>query len=400
MRTQVGIIGAGPAGLVLARLLQLEGIDSIVLEAHARDYVQERVRAGVLEHGTVHLLDNIGAGKRMKKLALEHRGIELRFNGHGHRIDMYDLTGRSIAIYGQNEVMKDLIALRLETGAPLLFEAPVTDLGEIETDAPEIHYRLNGEEQQIRCDFVAGCDGFHGISRDAMPAGIRREYERIYPFGWLGILADVPPPSDEIIYANHERGFALVSMRSATISRLYLQCKPDEDIAQWPDERVWEELNTRLATTDSSFQLKVGPISSKSVTGMRSFVMEPMQYRNVFLAGDAAHIVPPTGAKGLNLAISDTVILAKALVRYYRFGKRDLLDRYSETCLRRVWMVQRFSWWMTSLLHRFPDADPFDRRRQLAGLHYICSSRAAATALAENYTGLPLAAAECGSGGN
>lgn len=400
MRTQVGIIGAGPAGLVLARLLQLEGIDSIVLEAHTRDYVQERVRAGVLEHGTVRLLDNIGAGKRMKKLALEHRGIELRFNGHGHRIDLHDLTGRSIAIYGQNEVMKDLIALRLETGAPLLFEARVTAIGEIEAATPEIRYRLNGEERQIRCDFVAGCDGFHGISRDAIPAGIRREYERIYPFGWLGILADVPPPSDEIIYANQERGFALVSMRSTTISRLYLQCEPDDDIANWPDERVWEELNTRLATVDRSFELKAGPISSKSVTGMRSFVMEPMQYRNVFLAGDAAHIVPPTGAKGLNLAVSDTVILAKALVRYYRSGKRDLLGRYSETCLRRVWMVQRFSWWMTSLLHCFPDAEAFDRRRQLAELDYICSSRAAATALAENYTGLPLAAAECGSGSN
>jgi p-hydroxybenzoate 3-monooxygenase len=392
MRTEVGIVGAGPAGLVLARLLQLEGIESIVVEARSRDYVQERVRAGVLEQNSIELLESIGAAERLKQLALLHRGIELRFGGRSHRIDMYDLTGRCIAIYGQNEVMKDLIAQRESTGAPLLFEAPVSRIKNIENEAPAIHFFSNGEEQTVHCDFIAGCDGFHGISRNAIPAEIRTEYERVYPFAWLGILANVAPPSDELIYTNHERGFALISMRSPTVSRLYLQCDPNDDIANWPDERAWEELASRLRTNDGRFELKVGPVSSKSITGMRSFVVEPMQYHNLFLAGDAAHIVPPTGAKGLNLALADTVVLSRALTQYYRTGKRDWLDTYSEKCLRRIWMVQRFSWWMTSLLHCFPDANAFDRRRQLAELDYVCSSRTAAMGLAENYTGLPLEA--------
>ena len=390
MRTQVGIVGAGPAGLVLARLLQLEGIESIVVESRSRKHVEERVRAGVLEQGTAELLIQIGAGERMKQLALEHRGIELRFDRHAHRIDLHELAGRAIFIYGQNEVVKDLTNLSLNEGGQICFEAEATAIGGVDTTSPWIRFRMDEKEETVGCDFVAACDGFHGVSRLAVPVEMKTEYERSYPFGWLGILADVTPPCEELIYTHHERGFALVSMRSRSTSRFYLQCAPDEDLTQWPDDRIWDELDLRLATEDGAFKLNRGRVTQKGVTGMRSFVMEPMQFGNVFLAGDAAHIVPPTGAKGMNLAIADTVVLARGLAAYYLSGDRSLLDRYSEICLRRVWRSQRFSWWMTSMLHRFEGSSAFDRRRQMAELEYVVSSRAASTSLAENYVGLPV----------
>lgn len=371
-------------------MLQLEGIESIVLEAHTRQYVQERVRAGVLEQGTADLMAQIGAGDRMKHLGLEHHGIQLRFGGASHRIDMRALTGRSILIYGQNELLKDLTDLRLSTGGQLLFEAEATSLHELDTKTPRIRLRQKDREEELVCDFIAGCDGFHGISRGSIPLSAKYEYERIHPFAWLGVLVQAPPLSDELIYTHHERGFALFSMRSPQVSRWYLQCAPGENIENWPDERVWKELRRRLDSRDGTLHLQNGLVLQKGITGMRSFVVEPMQHERLFLAGDAAHIVPPTGAKGLNLAIADTIILARALTAYFRHGSSELLERYSETCLRRVWKVQRFSWWMSSLLHTFPDANAFDLRRQLAELDYVTTSRAAATTLAENYVGLPL----------
>jgi p-hydroxybenzoate 3-monooxygenase len=392
MRTQVGILGAGPAGLALARLLELCGIDSVVLEIHNRQHVEDRVRAGVLEQGTVELLSEMGVGDRLRRQGMVHRGIELRFAGRGHRIDLHELTGgRTITIYGQHEVVKDLIAARVASGGALLFDVEHTAVEDPSSEQPTIRFRHEGRDCQLVCDFIAGCDGFHGISRQCIMADLI-PYERSYPFGWLGILAEAPPPSEELIYAHHERGFALVSMRTARISRLYLQCAPDEDLRRWPDERVWEELALRLATEDGRFALTRGPVLQKGITGMRSFVVEPMQYGNLFLAGDAAHIVPPTGAKGLNLAVADVVVLSRALAAYYASGRRDLLAQYSVTCLRRVWKVQRFSWWMTSMLHRAESDSSFDQRRQLAELDYVTSSRAAATTLAENYVGLPMEA--------
>ena len=392
IRTQVGIIGAGPAGLTLARLLQLHSIESVVIEIRSRKHVEERVRAGVLEQGTVDLLVQIGAGERLKRQGLVHRGIVLRFNGCDHRIDMHELTGgQCITIYGQNELVRDLTSLRLDSGGETIFEAEDVNLHEIDNDAPRVRFRSGGTHYELACDFVAGCDGFHGICRSSIPSSIRTEFERTYPFGWLGILAGSRPPSEELIYTHHDRGFALVSMRTPEISRLYLQCAPDEDIANWPDERIWKELHARLALKDRDFKLAEGPVLQKGVTGMRSFVVEPMQYGNLFLAGDAAHIVPPTGAKGLNLAVADTVFLARALGDFYSGRGRDGLNCYSETCLQRVWKVQRFSWWMTSMLHRFEFETPFDHRRQLAELDYVTSSRAASTSLAENYVGLPVA---------
>jgi p-hydroxybenzoate 3-monooxygenase len=388
-RTQVGIVGAGPAGLVLSHLLYLHGIDSVVVENRSRQYSEQRVRAGVLEQGTADLLTEMGVGERMKAEGLVHHGIELRFAGHGHRIDFRDLTGgKGITIYAQHEVLKDLNNARIATGGQVLFEVENVSVHDLDGPKPKICYQKDGGACELTCDFIAGCDGFHGICRPSIPAGALTEYDREYPFGWLGILAEAPPSSEELIYTYHDRGFALLSMRSPHISRLYLQCNPDEDIDLWSDEKIWQELQIRLAS--DGWTLTEGPVLQKGVTGMRSFVVEPMQYGKLFLAGDSAHIVPPTGAKGLNLAVADVQILARALKHFYSTGSRSLLDSYSEVCLRRVWKVQRFSWWMTSMLHRFPNENPFDHRRQLAELDYVTSSRAAAQSLAENYVGLPL----------
>lgn len=386
MRTQVAIIGAGPAGLLLAHLLYQRGIDCVVLEARSRDYVENRVRAGVLEHQSVDILNAAGVGARMMQEGLLHHGISLNFAGDSHRIDFEALTGRAVMIYGQQEVVKDLIAARLAARQPLYFQVESVSVHHFETDSPQVRYTLDGRECTLECDFIAGCDGFHGICRASIPASQLSVFERVYPFAWLGILAEMTPAADELIYANDNRGFALLSMRSPTVSRLYLQCTPDEDVNEWPDDRIWDELRTRLHV-----QLPGGPVLQKSVTPMRSFVAEPMRFGRLFLAGDAAHIVPPTGAKGMNLAIADVQVLARGLQAFYSAGSAEGLDAYSATCLSRVWQVQRFSWWMTSLLHRFDDETPFDHRRQLAELDYIVTSRAAALSLAENYVGLPLA---------
>jgi p-hydroxybenzoate 3-monooxygenase len=388
-RTQVGIVGAGPAGLVLSHLLYLQGIDSVVIENRSREYSEQRVRAGVLEQGTVDLLTEMGVGERLKTEGLVHHGIELRFGGRGHRIDFSDLAdGKGITIYAQHEVLKDLNNARAATGGRVVFEAENVSVHDLDSDKPRIRYRRDENEYEVNCNFIAGCDGFHGICRPSIPPGVLTHYEREYPFGWLGILANAAPSSEELIYSHHDRGFALLSMRTPQISRLYLQCEPDENIDLWSDERIWQELHIRLAS--DGWKLTEGPITQKGVTGMRSFVVEPMQYGRLFLAGDSAHIVPPTGAKGLNLAVTDVQILARGLKQFYSTGKRELLNSYSEVCLRRVWKVQRFSWWMTSMLHRFPNENPFDHRRQLADLDYVTSSRAAAKTLAENYVGLPL----------
>ncbi len=387
MRTQVGIVGAGPAGLILSHLLQQQGIDSSIIEKYSRQHVEERVRAGVLEQGTVEMLADLGLAERMQREGLVHYGIELSFLGRRHRIDFKELTGRGITVYGQNEVVKDLTNARLASGGEIVFEAEDVRVAELDTRAPRIEYRKEGECGEVVCDFIAGCDGFHGICRTSIPAGVLTSHEREYPFGWLGILAEAAPSSQELIYSNHERGFALLSMRSPKISRLYLQCEPDEDLGQWPDERIWEELETRLGI--EGWRLTRGAVVQKGVTGMRSFVVEPMQFGRLFLAGDAAHIVPPTGAKGLNLAAADVRVLAHALTEHYKSGSMTLLARYSQVALRRVWKAQRFSWWMTSMLHRFHGENSFDRRRQLAELDYVTSSRAAAQSLAENYVGLP-----------
>ena len=391
MRTQVGIIGAGPAGLMLSHLLHLEGVESVVLETRSREYVEERVRAGVLEQGTVDLMIETGAGDRLKREGLVHRGIELSFLGRRHRIDLAGLTGgKCITVYAQHEVIKDLIRARLAAGGQILFEVEDVSVREIESSAPHIGFRgSDGLDQKLDCDFIAGCDGFHGIARPSIPPEVLTCYDRTYPFAWLGILAEAAPASEELIYTYHERGFALFSMRSPSVTRLYLQCTPDEDLANWPDERIWTELMTRFRTREGWTPAQ-GPIVQKGVAEMRGFVVEPMQHGRLFLAGDAAHIVPPTGAKGLNLAVTDVRILARALADFFRNGRRELLDSYSETCLRRVWKVQRFSWWMTSMLHRFPGDTGFDQRRQLAELDYLTGSRAAMTSLAENYVGLPL----------
>jgi p-hydroxybenzoate 3-monooxygenase len=388
MRTQVGIVGAGPAGLMLSHLLHLEGIDSVVLEARSREYVEQRVRAGVLEQVTVELLRETGLGDRLDREALIHHGIELRFDGRGHRIALSDLTGRAIWIYGQQEVVKDMIAARLGSGGAIHFDVEDVEISGIDSTAPTIRFQEGGRIEELTCDVVAGCDGFHGVSRDAIPAGVIREYHREFPFAWLGILAAVAPSTDELIYAYHDRGFALHSLRSPEISRLYIQVRPDEDIDDWPDDRIWEELRTRFAS-DDGWTLTDGPVIEKSIAAMRSFVVEPMQHGRLFLAGDAAHIVPATGAKGLNLAIHDVRVLARALTTWFRTSDETDLDRYSERCLGRVWRVQEFSSTMSSMLHRLPDDDGFIGRLQRAQLAYVCGSEAAARSLAENYVGLP-----------
>ncbi|MGP0071845.1 MAG: 4-hydroxybenzoate 3-monooxygenase [Bryobacteraceae bacterium] len=390
MRTQVGIVGAGPAGLMLSHLLHLAGVESVILECRSREYIEDRVRAGVLEQGTVDLLIDTGVGERLRREGLRHAGVWFSFGGRRHRIDLSELTGgRAITVYAQQEVVKDLVEARLNTGGQIVFGVDDLSVHDLESKRPKIRFRKDGVESEIACDFIAGCDGFHGICRPSVPDGLITAYERVYPFAWLGILAEAAPTSEELVYTYHERGFALFSMRSPQITRLYLQCKPDEDLAPWPDDRVWEELCARMRT-DDGWAPAVGRVIQKGVTGMRSFVIEPMQFGRLFLAGDAAHIVPPTGAKGLNLAISDVRVLSQALESFYKSGRGDLLDQYSAKCLRRIWKVQRFSWWMTSMLHLFPGSDGFDQRRQLAELDYVTSSRAAMTSLAENYVGLPM----------
>jgi p-hydroxybenzoate 3-monooxygenase len=388
VRTQVAIVGAGPAGLTLAHLLHLQGIDSVVIEARSREYVEHRVRAGVLEQPTVDLLNEVGLGYRLAREGLEHHGTTIRFNRRSHRIDFTELTGSSITVYGQQEVVKDLIAARLDADRPLLFEVADARIDDASTDRPRVSFVHEGNQQVIEADIVAGCDGFHGIARPTVPTDVLTVFERTYPFAWLGILARTHPSSEELIYANHENGFALHSMRSQTVTRQYLQVAPDEDLERWSDARIWAELKNRF-DDEAGFDLEEGEIFEKGITPMRSFVAEPMQYGRLFLVGDAAHIVPPTGAKGMNLAIADACVLSHALGAFYATGSNVLLDAYTATCLRRVWRAEHFSWFMTTMLHRPPDQNPFDQRLQLSQLDYVTSSRAAATSLAENYVGLP-----------
>jgi p-hydroxybenzoate 3-monooxygenase len=392
VRTQVGIVGAGPAGLLLGQLLHKHGISSVIIEHRDREHVIERVRAGVLEQGTVDLMHEIGVAERLDRQGLRHRGIHLAFEGRRHHVDFEALTGRAITVYGQNELVKDLIGAREKTSEPLFFNAREVTIGAFDSNAPWIRFTHDGQPVEIACDFIAGCDGFHGICRPAIPASAIHVYERVYPFAWLGILADAPPSSEELVYARHPNGFALFSMRSPEVTRLYLQCPPDDDIAGWSDDRIWHELTTRLTTRDG-WSPNVGRITQKGITPMRSFVVEPMQHGRLFLAGDAAHIVPPTGAKGLNLAAADVWRLSGALGEFYGSGSRLGLDTYSERALQRVWWAQRFSWWMTSTLHPTGEPGSFDERRQLAELDYLVQSKAAMTSLAENYVGLPYATA-------
>lgn len=387
-RTQVAIIGAGPAGLTLARLLELQGIESVILEARDRDYCEARIRAGLLEQGTVDTLVGAGVGARLQREGMVHSGIYLQVEQERTHIPMHELTGRSVTIYGQTEVVKDLIEARLQSGAPLLFEAEDVQLAGLESDEPRVRYVHEHETHELRADFIAGCDGFHGVCRQAIPPAMLQLWQRDYPFAWLGILAHVEPSADELVYSRNQRGFALLTMRSPEISRLYLQVDPREDIGNWSDERIWDELQQRLALP--GWELEQGPIFDKSITAMRSFVAAPMRYRSLFLAGDAAHIVPPTGAKGLNLAIADVVRLADALTAHYAGGDESWLERYSDGCLERVWRAQHFSWWMTQMLHVDPHDDAYGDQLSRSQIRYVCNSRAAATSLAENYVGLPL----------
>ena len=388
IRTQVAIIGAGPSGLLLGQLLHRAGIDSIILEQRSKEYVLGRIRAGVLEQGAVALLEEAGCGSRMRREGLVHEGIEIAFGGIRHRIDFKALTGKTVLVYGQTEVTRDLMEARETAGAPIVYEALNASITDIETDRPRVRYSKDGVEYEVECDYIAGCDGFHGVSRQTIPEHAIRTYERVYPFGWLGILVDKTPLSDELIYVNHPRGFALCSMRSATRSRYYLQCRLDEEVSDWSDEKFWEELRRRL-DSDALKQLQPGPSIEKSIAPLRSFVAEPMRFGNLFLVGDAAHIVPPTGAKGLNLAASDVAYLSRALVARYGSSSTAELDAYPQRALARVWKAERFSWWMTQMLHRFPEPSGFDEKMQAAELEYLFSSKAAQTALAENYVGLP-----------
>ena len=387
MRTQVGIIGAGPAGLMLSHMLHLEGIDSVIVEQRSRDYVENRIRAGVLEHGAMDLINHVGVGERMMKEGMFHQGVNIRFDDETHRIDFEKLTGRGIIVYGQQEVVKDLIARRLEDGGVILFESSDADLQSIDTDTPSIQFKHNGEIFTLSCDVIAGCDGFHGVSRQSIPAGVLSLYEHTYPLGWLGILAEAAPSSEELIYASHDRGFALHSMRSKTLSRNYIQCRPDEDLEKWSDHQIWDEFQLRMESHDGS-PMNEGPIIERTVAPLRGFVSEPMQYGNLYLAGDSAHIVPPTGAKGMNLALGDVKTLSGALVDRFHRGDTTALENYTQSCIRRVWRAQHFSWWMTDMLHRFNEHNDYQRQLQLSQLRYVVSSEPASRSLAENYVGL------------
>ncbi len=387
MRTQVGIIGAGPAGLMLSHLLHLAGISSIVVEDRSRAYCEARVRAGLMEHWTAHMLIDTGVGERLKREAMVHDGITISFKREGRYIDFHKLIGKRVFIYDQKEVVTDLIAKRLADGGQIVFEVEDTSIHDFGGKGPKIRFRHGGRAQEIECDFIGGCDGFHGICRPSFPENVLSEYDRVYPFGWLGILSESPPPDKELIYCFHERGFALFSMRGPELSRLYIQVPPEEDIEKWPDRRIWDELETRLGGVRP---LMRGKILQKGITPMRSYVCEPMQSGRLFLAGDAAHIVPPTGAKGMNLAMADVRVLSRAIEAHYKSGREDLLKSYSETCLSRVWKGQRFSWWMTQMLHRHSDEMDFDTKRQIAEIDYVTGSEAAMTSLAENYAGLPI----------
>ncbi len=389
MRVQVAIIGAGPSGLLLGQLLHRAGIDAVILERKSGEYVLSRIRAGVLEQGAVDLLDEAGVGTRLHAEGLVHGGIELCFDGERHRIDLAGLSGgKHVTVYGQTEVTRDLMDARAAAGAKTIYEAEDVSIHGFDTASPVVRYRKDGATHEIACDFIAGCDGFHGVCRESLPAGAVKQYERVYPFGWLGILADVPPVSHELIYVNHPRGFALCSMRSRTRSRYYVQVPLDEKLEDWSDERFWEELKRRL-DAQAAATIVTGPSIEKSIAPLRSFVAEPMRFGRLLLAGDAAHIVPPTGAKGLNLAASDVRYLSRALIDHYRGGSMKEIDAYSGKCLRRVWKAVRFSWWMTSMMHRFPDTGEFGQKIQETELDYLVGSRAASTSLAENYVGLP-----------
>ena len=390
MRTQVAIIGAGPAGLLLSQLLHVAGVHSVILERRDRAYVEGRIRAGLLEESTVALMHKVGVAARLEAEGLPHEGVNLALDGYLHRIDLADLTGgKKVVVYGQTEVTKDLIDACAQRGTPILWQAEDVALHDLVSAAPFVSFVHEGRTERLDCDFIAGCDGFHGVSRLAIPEHLRREFERVYPFGWLGILADVPPCNHELIYSNHERGFALASMRSKTRSRYYVQCSLDERIEDWPDERLWDELAIRLGP-QAACAITRGPALEKSIAPLRSFVSEPMRHGRLFLAGDAAHIVPPTGAKGLNLAAADVAFLSEAVIGFFRNGATEGLDGYSARALARVWKAERFSWWFTGLTHRFPDMTPFDRRMQMAELEYIFQSRAAQQSIAENYVGLPM----------
>jgi p-hydroxybenzoate 3-monooxygenase len=386
MRTQVGIVGAGPAGLMLSHLLHLEGIESVILENRNREYIESRIRAGLIEQWASDLLVETGLGARMQREGMFHNGVHFAFGGALH-YNFRDLVGKGVTIYGQQEVVKDLIARRLADGGQILFEASDVSVHDFAGRAPKIRFRYGGRDVELACDFIGGCDGFHGICRPSIPATALTAYDREYPFGWVGILSESPPPEHELIYAYHERGFALYTMRSPTLARLYFQCAPDDEIENWLDARIWQELHARIGGTR---ELREGTMLQKGITAMRSFVVEPMQYGRLFLAGDSAHIQPPTGAKGMNLALADVRVLARAICEFYRADRGDLLERYSATCLRRVWKAQRFSWWMTQLFHLDPSHNAFDRKRQLAELDYVTSSEPAMRSLAENYTGLPV----------
>jgi len=387
-RTQVGIVGAGPAGLLLSHLLHLQGIESIIVEARSRAYVENRVRAGVLEQGSVDTLREAGVDARLKREGWVHEGIQIQIGDERHRLDLRELSGgKTITVYGQQEVVKDLIAQRLADGGEIRFEATGVAIHDIDGETPRITYTEAGQAAEIVCDFIGGCDGFHGVCRPSIPEGAITVFDRVYPFAWLGILAQAEPASEEVIYVNHPRGFALSSMRSHEVARLYLQCRPDEKLTEWPDHRIWEELHARLRTRNGD-TVHEGKVLERGITGMRSFVAEPMRHGRLFLAGDAAHIVPPTGAKGMNLAVADVRVLSQALAAFYREKRSDLIDAYSATCLARVWRAEHFSWFMTSMLHNFPNEDDFGRRLQRSQLDYVVSSKAAGRSLAENYVGL------------